>query len=57
MEKKKLLFVYYKLFKPGGINRVLTNLVNELAEEYDVTILLLMAEHKPFYPLDERIKL
>lgn len=57
MEKKKLLFIYYKLFKPGGINRVLTNLVNELAEEYDITILLLMAEHKPFYPLDERIKL
>ncbi len=57
MEKKKLLFVYYKLFKPGGINRVLTNLANELVNEYDVTILLLMKEHDSFYTLDERIHL
>lgn len=57
MEKKKLLFVYYKLFKPGGINRVLTNLVNELAEEYDITILLLMARHDVFYKIDDRVKI
>lgn len=57
MQKKKLLFVYYKLFKPGGINRVLTNLVNELIEDYEITILVLMAKHDPFYELDERINL
>src|SRR5690606_3328882 len=56
-EKKKLLFIYYKLFKPGGINRVLVNLVNELIEDYEITILVLMAKHKPFYNLDPRIKL
>lgn len=57
MERKKIVFVYYKLFRPRGIARVLTNLVNELAEEYEVTILLLMAEHGPFYKLDKRVKL
>ncbi len=57
MEKKKLLFVYYKLYKPGGINRVLVNLTNELIEDYDITILVLMSEHKPFYELDHRVKL
>lgn len=56
MEKKKLLFIYYKLFKPGGITRVLVNLVNELADSYDITILVLMAKHDSFYPLDSRIK-
>jgi GalNAc-alpha-(1->4)-GalNAc-alpha-(1->3)-diNAcBac-PP-undecaprenol alpha-1,4-N-acetyl-D-galactosaminyltransferase len=56
MEKKKLLFVYYKLFKPGGINRVLVNLVNELTKEYNITVLVLMAKHDSFYSLDSRIK-
>lgn len=54
---KKILFVYYKLFNPGGINRVLVSLVNNLVEEYDVTILLLNKEHDPFYELDSRVKL
>lgn len=57
MEKKKILFVYYKLFKPGGINRVLVNLVNELAVDYDITILTLMAKHDSFYPIDSRVKI
>lgn len=57
MEKKKLLFIYYKLFKPGGINRVLVNLVNELVEDYDVSILTLMAPHESFYKIDPRVKI
>lgn len=55
---KKILFVYYKLFKPGGITRVLTSLANELVENgYEVTILVLMSEHKSFYPLNPKVKL
>lgn len=57
LRKKKILFVYYKLFKPGGIARVLTNLVNNLAEDYDVSILVLMDKHEPVYQLDPRIEL
>lgn len=57
MKRKKILFVYYKLFKPGGIARVLSNLANELVSENDVSILLLMDEHTPFYELDERVNL
>ncbi len=36
-KKKRILLVYYKLFKPGGLPRVFTNLANELVENgYDV---------------------
>jgi len=52
-----LLFIYYKLFKPGGITRVLTNLVNELTVDYDVCLLVLMAEHESFYEIDSRVKI
>lgn len=56
-KKKKLLFIYYKLWKTGGIARVLTNLANELVEEYDVTILILVDDTTTFYDLDKRVKL
>lgn len=55
-KKKKLLFVYYKLWKPGGIARVLTNLVNELVKDHDVTILVLLKDTTSFYNLDKRVK-
>jgi len=55
--KKKILFIYYKLNRPGGIARVLTNLVNELVEFYDITILILIEDKTTFYPLDERVKI
>jgi glycogen synthase len=50
MEKKKrILLVYYKLFKPGGVAKVLTNLANSLSEEgYTVEILLLMEKESIF---------
>jgi len=54
---KKILFIYYKLFRSGGVERALTSLANELANEYDITILLLMEQHEPFYELDKRVKL
>lgn len=55
--KRKILFVYYQNIKAGGVAKVLVNLANELVNEgYDVDILFLMAEHKDFYPLDDRIK-
>src|SRR5690625_58683 len=55
-QKKKLLFIYYKLWKPGGIARVLTNLVNELVKDHDVTILVLLKDTTSFYNLAKRVK-
>lgn len=45
---KKLLFIYYDLSRPGGITRVLTNLVNELVEYYEVTVLILVKNEFKF---------
>ena len=54
---KKILLVYYKLFKPGGVAKVLTNLANSLSEEgYTVEILLMMEEKEHFYPLNSDVK-
>ena len=56
-QKKSILLVYYKLFKPGGVAKVLTNLANALSEQgYTVEILLLINEREHFYPLDPNIK-
>lgn len=56
-QKKSILLVYYKLFKPGGVAKVLTNLANSLSEEgYTVEILLMMEEQEHFYPLNSNIK-
>ena len=56
-KKKRILLVYYKLFKPGGLPRVFTNLANELVENgYDVDILLMMSEQTDFYPVHPKIK-
>ncbi|SKB81157.1 Glycosyltransferase involved in cell wall bisynthesis [Soonwooa buanensis] len=55
---KKILFIYYKLFKPGGVARVLVSLANQLVEQgYDVSILLMMSNTDCFYPLDSRVKI
>ena len=54
---QKILLVYYKLFKPGGVAQVLTNLANSLSEDgYTVEILLLMSKRDHFYPLNSNIK-
>ena len=56
-QKKSILLVYYKLFKPGGVAKVLTNLANALSEQgYTVEIILLMNEREHFYPLNPNIK-
>lgn len=56
-QKKSILLVYYKLFKPGGVAKVLTNLANALSEQgYTVEILLLINEGEHFYPLNPNIK-
>ena len=56
-KKKRILLVYYKLFKPGGVAKVLTNLANSLSEDgYTVDILLMMEEREHFYPLNSNIK-
>lgn len=53
----KLLFIYYKLFKPGGVTRVLTSLANDLVNNgEDVTILLMVNDKSSFYDLDPRVK-
>ncbi len=55
---KDLLFVYYKLFKPGGVARVLVSLANYLVQNnYNVTILVLMQDKSSFYALDDRVKI
>lgn len=58
MKKKKILFVYYHLFKAGGVSKVMTNLANELVEDgYDVEILIMTSNTNTFYPLNEKIKI
>ena len=45
MKKKKILLIYYVLFNPGGVARVMTNLANELVEQgHEVEILLLTSK-------------
>lgn len=56
MKRKKLLFIYYRLFKPGGVTKTLTNLANEMVNFHDVTILVLMENKDTFFPLDTRVK-
>ena len=58
MQKKKILLIYYKLFNPGGVARVMTNLANELVEQgYEVEILLMTSKTETFYSLNENISL
>lgn len=58
MQKKKILFIYYKLFKPGGVAKVMTNLANELVENgYDVEILIMTSKTETFYSLNKNIKI
>ena len=58
MQKKKILFIYYKLFKAGGVAKVMTNLANELVKQgYEVEILLMTNNVETFYSLDENIKI
>lgn len=57
LKKKRILLVYYKLFKAGGVAKVFTNLANSLSDEgYNVEILLLMNERPHFYTLNPEIK-
>lgn len=56
IKRKKLLFVYYKLNRPGGIARVLVSLANELVEYYDISLLVLLKDTTSFYELDKRVK-
>ena len=58
MKKKKILLIYYVLFNPGGVARVMTNLANELVEEgHEVEILLLTSKTDAFYSLNKNIKI
>lgn len=61
MEKKlKLAFIVPGLFYPSGMERVLTAKVNHFVTHfgYDIHIFLTDGKDlKPYYPLDERIKL
>ena len=57
MKKKKILLIYYVLFNPGGVARVMTNLANELVEQgNEVEILLLTSKTDAFYSLNKNIK-
>ena len=58
MKIKKILLIYYVLFNPGGVARVMTNLANELVEEgHEVEILLLTSKTDAFYSLNKNIKI
>ncbi|MGV1001581.1 glycosyltransferase [Empedobacter falsenii] len=58
MKSKKILFIYYRLFKAGGLTKVLVNLCNELVNSgYDVTILIMLNDKSTFYYLDKRVKI
>lgn len=55
---KKILFIYYKLFKAGGVARVLVSLANELvSENNEIIILFLIEDESSFYNLDKRVKI
>ncbi|UWX65713.1 hypothetical protein NZD85_07250 [Empedobacter stercoris] len=57
-QPKEILFVYYKLFKAGGVARVLVSLANELVKQgHGVTILVLINNTESFFELDKRIKI
>ncbi|MFV0154699.1 glycosyltransferase [Empedobacter falsenii] len=57
-QPKKILFVYYKLFKAGGVVRVLVSLANELVEKgYDVSIVIMINEKSSFFELDHRVEI
>ncbi|WP_047546297.1 glycosyltransferase [Psychroserpens sp. Hel_I_66] len=52
--KKKIAFVIASLAS-GGAERVISNLSNTLIENYEI-IIITFSESKPFYNLDQRIK-
>ena len=55
---KKILFVYYKLFKAGGVARVLVSLAKELvAKGNDVSIVIMINNTDSFFELDKRVKI
>ena len=54
--RKKILFIYYRLFKAGGVTKSLVNIANELSQFHDVSILILIDDKSSFYKLDPKIK-
>ncbi|CVK16362.1 Glycosyltransferase involved in cell wall bisynthesis [Apibacter mensalis] len=53
---KKLLFITYSLGKSGGVQTVLTNLMNELCTQFDITVLCLDGNEEFIYDLNSKIK-
>ena len=57
-EPQKILFVYYKLFKAGGVARVLVSLANELvAKGNEVSIVIMISDTSSFFELDKRVNI
>lgn len=57
-KKKKILFIYYKLFKPSGVGKIIVNLANQLVSNgYDVDFLILSADLPHIYDIDKRINI
>ena len=55
---QKILFVYYKLFKAGGVARVLVSLANELvAKGNEVSIVIMISNTSSFFELDKRVNI
>ena len=53
--KKKISFVIGSL-SPGGAERVVTTLANELSKSYTVCIITLV-KSEPYYPVNENVKI
>ncbi|WP_299128694.1 glycosyltransferase [uncultured Winogradskyella sp.] len=53
--KKKIAFVIGAM-SPGGAERVITNLSNQLINDFEVTIIT-FTEEEPFYPLNESVNI
>ena len=57
-EPQKILFVYYKLLKAGGVARVLVSLANELvAKGNEVSIVIMISDTSSFFELDKRVNI
>lgn len=56
IEMKKICFFYNSLNMSGGVERVVTNLINNLHPYYDITILV-KDDGKCFYPLEKNVQI
>lgn len=52
---KKITFLVLSVDITGGVERVVSTIVNDLAKTYEISILSFYGNHDPFFPLDNNI--